>query len=172
MSWRDMRALLDLRHSLLSNTDRSVLFALRVRAGDKGVCWPRQTKIADDTGLSERTVRDCTNKLERLGLIKVTRRDQNRRSCIYEFTAFTSAQSPRDPLSEANIAGKSHGNTGASIRQKPAPVADRMNNENEKEGDSARASPFGTPVIGVEAERACQPQQMRELINKLAKEGK
>lgn len=160
-----MRALLDMRHSLLSSADRSVLFALRVRAGDKATCWPRQTKIAGDTSLSVRTVRQSIRNLERLGFIKVTKGDGNRRSREYELMPLASRGLPhREPTNT----GKLSQNAGTARRQKAAASADRMNKKNEQEGAVAPEFPLDPrPDAGWNSQRACKPQQMRQLIDGL-----
>lgn len=165
-----MRALLDMEHEFLSSTDRHVLLALRVRVGDNGRCWPTQRRISRDTGLAERTIRECTAKLERLGLIKAAKAENNGRQKVYKITGVerrASAANNGRKASERNVnTGKSRQNTGTGRPQTPAPDAARMNKRNEKEGNSsgpghadARHLPHS------EAMRTCEPQQFRELIN-------
>jgi DNA-binding Lrp family transcriptional regulator len=55
------------------------------------VCWPSQARIAAETDISERSVRDHLAKMEERGIIKRTRRINNqghRTSDLYEITGF------------------------------------------------------------------------------------
>jgi hypothetical protein len=168
-----MRMMLDMQHDLLSSADRHVLLALRVRAGDNGKCWPTQKRICRDTGLSERTVRGCTAKLERLGLIKAAKSDYGRQK-VYEITTF-GGHSPPDravpPVSDLQFnTGNSRQETGADRRRIPAAAADRMNQRNEKEGSATSAhSPSAESAAARPDERTCHPAQIGELIRLLGK---
>ena len=53
---------------------KAVLLALAFRADINQECWPSQARIAQDTGLSERTVRRHLQRLEASGLIKRKKR--------------------------------------------------------------------------------------------------
>lgn len=50
------------------------LLALANRVDDYNTCYPGVTRLANETDLSERTVRTCIGKLEKLGLLRRTRR--------------------------------------------------------------------------------------------------
>jgi len=170
-----MRALLDMQHELLSSTDRHVLLALRVRVGDNGRCWPTQKRISRDTGLSERTVRECTAKLQRLGVIRTSRAENNGRQKIYKIAGVERRVSPgttggRVSDNRSNT-GKSRRETGTPCRLIPAPRAARMNQPNVKEGNYAV---HGLPAPQHKSDpkdvRTCTPQQMRDLIKGLSSE--
>jgi DNA-binding Lrp family transcriptional regulator len=54
----------------MTATQRLVLLCLSNHAHEKtGHCWPKQNEIAEETGLSPRTVRDCLGQLEEAGFI-------------------------------------------------------------------------------------------------------
>lgn len=56
----------------ISSTAAHLLRALHDHANAAGECWPRQRTLADETGLSLRTIRRVTRLLEQHGLIEVT----------------------------------------------------------------------------------------------------
>lgn len=57
-----------------SNVLKSVLVAVANYADEEGVCWPSQARLARDTELSDRTVREALARLEKMGLMERTRR--------------------------------------------------------------------------------------------------
>lgn len=57
-----------------SNVLKSVLVAVSNYADEDGICWPSQARLARDTELSDRTVREALLRLEKMGLIERTRR--------------------------------------------------------------------------------------------------
>jgi DNA-binding transcriptional MocR family regulator len=159
----------------LSSPELFVFVALCVRAGDKGFCWPSQEKIASDTRLSVRKVRQSTAKLERQGLISVEARQGNKRSKLYTINGPKCQSSARQKAVagtarvQANT-GRFDQNTGTGCRRIPASRAARKNKGKEKERDG--------PVNHLQdeqcadswgEERTCKPQQLRELINGLGK---
>lgn len=60
------------RASALTSTQRLVLLAFILRSDSVGDCWAAITTIGDDTGLSERAVRNAVRELERLSILKPT----------------------------------------------------------------------------------------------------
>jgi DNA-binding IclR family transcriptional regulator len=50
------------------------LLALANRVDDYNTCYPGVARLANETDLSERTVRTCIAKLEELGLLRRARR--------------------------------------------------------------------------------------------------
>lgn len=57
-----------------SSTAKLVLIKLADNADHTGFCWPSLEHIAEETELSRRAVIDNIRKLEKLGLVSVTRR--------------------------------------------------------------------------------------------------
>jgi len=72
-----------------SPTRKAVLFDLADRANDSGECYPSVARIANDTELSERAVRDALRALESAGLIRSSARSGT--STIYTLTLRTPA---------------------------------------------------------------------------------
>lgn len=72
-----------------SPTRKAVLFDLADRANDSGECYPSVARIANDTELSERAVRDALRALESAGLIRSSARSGT--STIYTLTLRTTA---------------------------------------------------------------------------------
>lgn len=72
-----------------SPTRKAVLFDLADRANDSGECYPSVARIANDTELSERAVRDALRALEAAGLIRSSARSGT--STIYTLTLRTPA---------------------------------------------------------------------------------
>lgn len=62
------------RELKLPTSERIVLMVLAERANGSRECWPSLPKIADDTGLSPRTVHTAVHKLEDRGLIRIENR--------------------------------------------------------------------------------------------------
>lgn len=56
----------------LPSTTKFVLVTLAEHADDDGECWPLQTRIAEMTGLCERSVRYALNGLKASGLVKTS----------------------------------------------------------------------------------------------------
>lgn len=66
-----------LKQRLGSPTLKVVLIAVANYADEDGVCWPSQERLAQDTDLTERSVRDVLKKLEAMGFIQRTPRHVN-----------------------------------------------------------------------------------------------
>lgn len=173
MSWRDMNDLFRGDLGPISSSDLLVLLLLRVRAGDKDVCFPSQPSIAKDTRLSVRKVRECIGKLSRLGLIEVRERQHNRRSNEYLIAPLGRRLSARaavsTPLKTTN-SGRFRQNTGTPVRQTPASPAPRKNKGKEKERErfSACLAVVADDEVPTE-ERTCKPSQLTDLIRSLGR---
>src|SRR5690348_16246073 len=124
MSWQLICELLEADLGSLSSADLIVLIALRVRAGKKGFCWPSAARIAKDANLSVRKVRGCIHKLERLGLIRSSEREGNRRSKVYWIVRPEGGYRVAERASCASCnrdanTGTSRANSGTTCRQTP-----------------------------------------------------
>lgn len=58
----------------LTPGERMVLLVLRFYQAENNKCWPAQSKIAEDSGLTARRVCDILRKLENLDLVKIVRK--------------------------------------------------------------------------------------------------
>ncbi len=67
----------------LSGPQKAVLLILAMHADDDGVCWPGVDTIADETCLSENTVRAASAHLVKLGVVSRVARPQT--SHLYRF---------------------------------------------------------------------------------------
>jgi DNA-binding MarR family transcriptional regulator len=173
MSWGTMLEMLATRPEALTSSEWLVFVVLRIRAAEKGNCWPSQLRIVRDTGLSERKVRESTDKLERLGLIRASKREGDHRRKVYEILAARQSQGQAKKgrsSAAAGDTGKRRHKTGYECRQQPAPVAYRRNQENLKESGRSsdhlreqqrRAHQPGGPF--------CTPEQLQDLINGLGR---
>jgi len=79
MSWEHYPAVWEAgRARNLKPSTRHVLLALAERANDAGICWPSQATLANDTGLSQATVKRALKELRRERLIARRRRANTR----------------------------------------------------------------------------------------------
>ena len=118
MSYDHLRAI---RDSDLPATQRAVLGAVVLRAGEAG-CWASQSTIAADTGLGERTVRRDLAALVAAGLL-VASPDPGRT------TTYTLGQAPAPRATLAPRAGAPAGRAGVPrhhVPPTPAPRAREM----------------------------------------------
>lgn len=60
-----------LQNKELSANDKLVWASLCLHAGENGVCYPKQSTIADELGISERTVRNSINILVELEFLEI-----------------------------------------------------------------------------------------------------
>ena len=81
MSFQAMTAAIKIRG--VSPSEKLLLLALANYADETGNCWPSQTRLADDTCMSSRTVRTLLASLETVGYIA---REQRRRPDGYRAT--------------------------------------------------------------------------------------
>lgn len=113
------------------------LLALANRVDDYDTCYPGVTRLANETDLSERTVRTCIGKLEKLGLLRRTRRHTHhgyRTSNSYTLMVGTippadlevDEESEHHPQSlPANIAARESGAEKSLIKPLEASIAAR-----------------------------------------------
>lgn len=105
-----------LRHTKISSSAKLVWARLAQYAGDDGMAHPRQTTLAYEAGLGERTVRMCLAELVREGFLRVVKPQVNNRisgsirNDSYEFLfhpCFSAAGDHRQklPVPPAKIAG-------------------------------------------------------------------
>lgn len=139
MSWLTMRAILDMEAEL-SGTEKLLLLVLRIRAGDNGRCWPSQSRLARDTGLTERTIQAATAKLKLRGLIEVEPAASDRRSNEYRLNLPEAAsRTPklkherRSSIAKSN-SGNSRRNGRSSFGQIPEARSTEGLKGNGKEG--------------------------------------
>jgi len=58
----------------LKPSTKLVLLALADRANDSGECWPSTARLVSDTGLNRKTAMSCTQELNNIGLITITKK--------------------------------------------------------------------------------------------------
>lgn len=58
----------------LAGNDKLIFILLANYADDKNICWPSQATLAKESGLSDRSVRNITIRMEKLGYLRVLRR--------------------------------------------------------------------------------------------------
>lgn len=87
------------RRRMLTPSERHVLLILSNRANGSLVCWPSLTTIADDSGLSPRTVHTAVHGLERQGLLTIKRRG---RSMEYHILRANGAAEPSQLLQQSD----------------------------------------------------------------------
>ena len=71
MTWHQARAVLDIEGMVTSQ--KIVLMALSLRAGNEGRAWPSIARLCADTGLSDRGVRYALDALAEKGYLVVRR---------------------------------------------------------------------------------------------------
>lgn len=155
----------------LSTCEFAVLMSLRIRAGEKGYCWPTQKTVAREARLSERKVRDCIRNLERLGWISVRERGENRRSNVYYIAAgllHPSELGLGAGTAKSNT-GKSRQESGTRCRQIEAGGAARKNEGKIEETDSGGPMTVEPQPPRSTDERYCKPMELRDLIDGLGK---
>lgn len=78
MSWNMTGAAVDYgRTHGLPAPRRHVLLLLANYADDAGNCFPKQDRLADESGLSVQTVRKCIREFEAAGILKTTSRNRS-----------------------------------------------------------------------------------------------
>lgn len=55
----------------ISSTEKLFLLSLADRADENHICYPSFERIANDTGMNQKTVRKCASSLKELGLIEI-----------------------------------------------------------------------------------------------------
>ena len=170
VSWKKMSDLLKSDLGPLSTSEFAALMALRVRAGEKGYCWPTQKTIAREARLSERKVRDCIRTLERLGWISIGERKENRRSNVYHIAPCL--LSPSEEEGAADIAkpntGTSRQKSGTACPRTAAPHAARKNKGKKEESYGSSRGFEPRPSRSAEVQY-CDPVEFRQLISGLGK---
>ncbi|MDA1382057.1 helix-turn-helix domain-containing protein [Plesiomonas shigelloides subsp. oncorhynchi] len=58
----------------MAGNDKLIFILLANYADDKNICWPSQATLAKESGLSDRSVRNITIRMEKLGYLRVLRR--------------------------------------------------------------------------------------------------
>ncbi len=126
--------------------ERAVLANILERVGQNANAWPGQATIADDLGVSERTVRDAIRGLQDRGFLEVKRRGQG----------LTNTYKPAlEPIVRwANLPFQKR--TGCSSREAPAAVLERhevpleepteKNHQEEPPGKVAAAAAGPSPL--------------------------
>lgn len=119
-----------LEQPLKAHEGKAVLMVLAFRADQAGYCYPGQTTLAEETGQSERTVRNHLAKLEQLGLIRRASRHRDngsRTSDAYWLVGWRAEASPQSQ--PATVAGgegqpaESAGDQPATNVSQPATIA-------------------------------------------------
>lgn len=122
------------RDRRLHPSERLVLLVLAERANGSRVCWPSLALIAEDTGLSKRTVHTMVHRLDEMGLIRISKR---RYSLMYQIMRPADGDSgtfeqpeetvqpvqptePDDPVESCNV-GDSDGAAVANESPKESP---------------------------------------------------
>ncbi len=72
-----------LTHPELKPSDKIVLGVILYRIGQNGSCWPSQTSIAEDAGLSRLAVNRCVQRLQALGIVTAEREKRGRHQCLH-----------------------------------------------------------------------------------------
>lgn len=126
----------------LRGSAKPVLVALADFADEAGSCYPGQERLAQMTGLNERTIRRALTRLETLGLIRRERRTDargHRKSDRYYLAIGTQslpdteptgqtaqwAESPSLPDTVAGTYRKNHQGEPSGGRQAPTPAQDQ-----------------------------------------------
>lgn len=130
MSYDHLRAI---RDSALPATERAVLNAVVLRAGDDG-CWASQATIALDTGLGERTVRRDLARLVAGGLLLASHRPGRTTTYTLGATPAPRATPAPDatPAPRARAPAPPAGPPRHDVPPTPAPRADEMPTEEPK----------------------------------------
>ena len=66
-----------LKSRILSPSERTVFIFLSMHANQESQAWPSLNRLADETGLSKRTVQRCIEKLKEKGAVSVQRRESD-----------------------------------------------------------------------------------------------
>lgn len=106
-----------------SAAGKVVLICLANYADEDGACWPSQKTIAEETELSERSVREWLQKLEDAGLLtrEPRRRDDGYRAA--DLICLALKNQPADFAGKANLTGKSRQSHRQIAPTLPEPVA-------------------------------------------------
>src|SRR5260221_8798947 len=91
-----------------------VLTALRSHADKTGRAYPRVETLAEETGLSVRTVQRALRRLAAAGLIKIELGGRYRSSNVYEIVGHGYGVTTLSPQGADGVTDRSHGVTGVT----------------------------------------------------------
>jgi hypothetical protein len=164
VSWNELRQLLDVD---LPSADRMVLVALRIRSGDNGRCWPSQDRLARDCGLTERSIRTITSRLEARGFISVGKHTSDGRLKEYAVNTGNGFRQLPEPAS-ANYRKWVPKYRKPATQLAEAPAAEG-NKKDEKKGERV-AEPDGPRSPDDEPATAEQMAELRRDLDRAVSE--
>lgn len=130
-----------------SAAGKVVLICLANYADEDGQCWPSQKTIAEETELSERSVREWLQKLEDAGLLtrKSRRRDDGYRAA--DLICLALKNQPAKSAGKSDLTGKSRQSHRQIAPTLPEPVAAPTSFEPSVEPSAAARGKFDLDAI-------------------------